>query len=79
VRPLIERLGGRYPQGWFTEDLGEVVGIVELPDDGTMAQLAAACRCSSTVAEIRCTKLVSTADAVELFHQAGSVEYPPPA
>ena len=32
-----------------------------------------------TVAGIRCTKLVSTADAVELFQQAGSVEYPPPA
>jgi uncharacterized protein with GYD domain len=79
VRPIIESLGGTYTQAWFTEDLGELVGIIELPDDQAMACLAAAVRSSDVVAELSCEKLISTADAVELFERAGSIGYQPPA
>ncbi|MGH8973245.1 MAG: GYD domain-containing protein [Acidimicrobiia bacterium] len=79
VRPVIERLGGRYEQGYFTDDLGAIVAVCEFPDDRVMAQLAAAVRASSQVAELRCTRLISTAEAVELFQQAGAVDYQAPA
>ncbi len=79
VRPLFESVGGTYPQSWFTEDLGEVLGIAELPDDDAMACLAAAVRASNLIAEISCEKLVSSADAVAIFQRAGTIDYRPPA
>lgn len=79
VGPLVEKLGGSFAQVWFTADLGELVANIELPDDQTMAQLAAAVRASGAVAELHCTRLIPTADAVELFQQAGTIDYHPPS
>ena len=79
VRAMIEKLGGTYVQSYFTEDLGQLVGLVELPDDRAMACLSAAVRASHAIAEIGVTKLITSSDAVELFQQAAGVDYQAPA
>jgi uncharacterized protein with GYD domain len=75
---MIERLGGKLESVDFAFGEYDVVAIVELPDNVTMAALSMATGASGAVGEFKTTVLIPMDEAVEAMRKAGTVGYRPP-
>ena len=78
LRQLIETTGGRVESLYYAFGDSDVVGIVELPDNVTMAALSMAVGASGAVANVRTTVLIPISEGVEAARKAGSIGYRPP-
>ncbi|MGH2692252.1 MAG: GYD domain-containing protein [Actinomycetota bacterium] len=78
VRPAVEKLGGKLEQGWLCFGEYDLVAILDMPDDVTMAGAAMAFAAGGAVKSQRTTPLMSTADGVEAMRKAGGAAYRPP-
>ena len=78
IRPLIEGMGGRIESMYYAFGDFDVVLIVELPDDVSMAAISMAAGASGAVTNLKTTVLIPISEGVEAARKAGSVSYRPP-
>jgi uncharacterized protein with GYD domain len=78
VRPAVEKMGGKLEHGWLCFGEYDLVGIVDMPDEVSMAGTAMAFAAGGAIKSQRTTPLISTADGVEAMKKAGGMAYRPP-
>jgi uncharacterized protein with GYD domain len=78
VRPAIERLGGKVEKVYCAFGEYDIVFIVEMPDNTSMAALSMAVGASGAAASFKTTVLIPMDEAVEAMRKAGAVGYRPP-
>lgn len=79
IGPLIEGMGGKMHSFDYCFGEYDVVVIVELPDNVSMAALSMAVSAGGAVGGLKTTVLLSMEEAVEAMRKAGSVAYRPPS
>jgi uncharacterized protein with GYD domain len=78
VRPAVEKLGGKLEQGWFCWGEYDLVAILDMPDEETMAAASIAFAAGGALKSMRTTPLLSMAQGVKAMEKAGGVAYRPP-
>ena len=80
ARKLIEGLGGKLHQFFFSFGNYDIVAIIELPDNVTMAAGSMAVAAVGTAARIKTTPLLTMEEAMQAMKKAGSATgYKPPS
>ena len=64
VRPVVEKLGGKLTEGWFTFGDYDLVAIVEMPSNVEAAAFSLAAAAGGAVRSIRTTPLLSTSEGI---------------
>ena len=77
-RPIVERLGGKIESHYFAFGEHDVVTIIEMPDNVTMASFSMALGASGAFSSFKTTVLIPMDEAVEAMRKAGTVGYRPP-
>jgi len=78
MRPVTERLGGKLESFDFAFGEYDIVSIVELPDNVSMAAISMAIGAGGAIGEFKTTVLIPMNEAVEAMRKAGTVGYRPP-
>ena len=78
IRQLVESAGGRMESLYYAFGDYDVIAILELPDNATMAAISMAAGASGAVANIKTTVLLPISEGVEAARKAGSAGYRPP-
>ncbi len=78
ILQMIEGVGGRMESFYYAFGDSDVVAILELPDNVTMAALSMAVGASEAVTNLRTTVLIPVSEGVEAARTAGGMSYRPP-
>jgi len=78
VRPLIEELGGSVENAWFTFGDCDIVWLIQMPDNISLAAFSFAVSAGGAVKSVKTTPLLTVEEAVESMKKAAEVEYQPP-
>ena len=78
VRPVVEKLGGRIVNGWFSFGEYDLLIVCELHDAISAAALSMAISSSGAVKAVKTTPLISFEEGVAALKKAGSSEYAAP-
>ena len=78
LRPVVEGLGGRIVNRWFSFGDYDVVLIVEMPDNTSASAFAIAASVGGGPRAIKTTPLMTAAENVEALRMAGASGYSPP-
>jgi len=78
VRPVIEGLGGSVENAWFTFGDCDIVWLIQMPDNVSVAAFSFAVSASGAVKTIKTTPLMTVDEAVQSMKKAAGVEYQPP-
>ena len=78
VGAMAERWGGTAESFYFAFGEYDVVAIVDVPDNVTMAAIAMAVGGSGGLKTFKTTILIPMDDAVEAMRKASSISYQPP-
>ena len=78
VRPAIEKLGGKMRGAYFSFGKYDVVLIVEMPDNVSVAALAMAIAAGGAVKNSQTTVLMSPDDGLAAMKKASASGYRPP-
>jgi uncharacterized protein with GYD domain len=78
VGSMAERWGGKLEAFYFAFGDYDVVAIVEVPDNVTMAAISMAISSSGALKTFKTTVLIPMNEAVEAMRKAGSISYQPP-
>ena len=78
IRPVIEKVGGKLHDFWFTFGEYDIVVIVEMPDGASAAAFSMAVGATGVMSAYRTTPLLTTQEATEAMKKAGGVGYQPP-
>ena len=79
IRQLVEAAGGKLETFDYSFGDYDVVTIIELPDNVTMAALSMAISAGGALRDFKTTVLLSMSEAVEAMRKASSIAYRPPA
>ena len=77
VKPVVERLGGKIVNGWFTFGDYDVLVICEMPDHVSAAALSMAISAGGAVKAVKTTPLMTFDDGLEALRRAKQAEYAP--
>ncbi len=75
---MIEGMGGRIESIYFAFGDYDIVGIMELPDNVSMAALSMAAGASGAFTNFKTTVLMPMSEGVDAARKAGSIGYRPP-
>ena len=78
IKALVERHGGQLEAFYYAFGDCDVVAIVELPDNVTMAAVAMALGSSGSLKSFKTTVLMTPEEGVEAMRKATTVSYHPP-
>ncbi len=78
VQQVIERLGGRLVNGWFTFGDYDVLVICELPDNVSATAFSMAVAAGGALKAVKTTPLLTFEDGIAAMHKAREAEYTPP-
>jgi uncharacterized protein with GYD domain len=78
VRPVVERLGGRIMSGWMMLGEYDLMLILDMPDNASVAALSIAAAAGGALRDIRTTALLSLEEGVAAMQKAARSEYEPP-
>ena len=78
VRPVAEKLGGRIIDAWFAFGEYDVVVIVEMPDNVSMASLVLAASTGGHLSATKTTPLMPIEDGLAAMQRAEEITYPKP-
>ena len=79
VRSVIEKLGGTVESFWLAFGDYDVVLIVQMPNEQTMAAFSMAASAGGGLRAIRTTPLITWEEGVLAMKQAGEAGYRPPS
>ena len=75
VRPVVEKLGGKFEHAWLAFGEYDIVGVVELPENTDAAAFAMAVYAGGAVKAFKTTPLLSVAEGVEAMRKAQGAGY----
>ena len=78
VAPMMEKLGGKLHDFWFTFGEYDILAIVETPDAVSAVAISMAIGSSGAMSAYRTTPLLTSADATEAMKTASGVGYQAP-
>ena len=78
VRPIVERMGGRVECGYLAFGDYDLIAILEMPDNESVAAFAIAASAGGAVKAFKTTPLLTTAQGVEAMSKASGSGYAPP-
>lgn len=78
VRPVIERLGGRMECAYYAFGEYDVVAIVEMPNNVSMAAFSLAAAAGGAVKALKTTPLMTVEEGIEAMRKASGTGYSPP-
>ena len=78
IRPVIEGLGGRIESAYFAFGDYDVVGIVDMPDNVSMAAFSLAAAAGGAAKAVKTTPLMTIEEGIEAMRKAGGTGYRPP-
>ena len=78
LRTLVESAGGRIESMYYAFGDSDVVVIMEMPDDVSMAAMSMAVGASGAVTNLRTTVLIPISEGVEAARKAAGMSYRPP-
>ena len=79
VRPVVEKLGGRFEHAWLAFGEYDIIGVVELPDNTNAAAFAMAAAAGGALKAFKTTPLLSVEEGVEAMRKAQEAGYRPPS
>lgn len=78
VRPVVEKLGGRFEHAWHAFGDYDLVGIVEMPDNTDAAAFAVAVAAGGGCKTFKTTPLLTMREGMEAMGKAQQAGYRPP-
>ncbi len=78
IKPMIESMGGKLQDLWFSFGEYDIVVIVEMPDNLSAAAIAMAVGSSGAMSTYKTTPLMSATDAKKAMKKAGGAGYEAP-
>ena len=78
VRPVIEKLGGKVENVWFSFGDYDVVLIMQMPDNVSAAAFSLAVASGGVFRSLRTTPLLTIAEGMEAMKKASGAGYQPP-
>jgi uncharacterized protein with GYD domain len=78
IRPIVERLGGKLIQGYLSFGEYDIVAIVEMPNDVSVAAYAMASSGGGAVRVHKTTPLLTPEESKEAMRLAGTAQYRAP-
>jgi uncharacterized protein with GYD domain len=78
IRAIIENLGGKLEAFYFAFGDYDVVTIVELPDNVTMAAVSMAVGAGGAIRDFKTTVLLPMNEGLDAMRKAGTIGYRPP-
>ena len=79
VRPVVEKLGGKFEHAWLAFGEYDIVGVVELPENTDAAAFAMAVAAGGAAKTFKTTPLLSVEEGVEAMRKAQGAGYRRPA
>ena len=79
VRPVVEKLGGKVTQAWFTFGDYDLITIIEMPGNVEAAAFSLAATAGGAIRAIKTTPLLSTAEGIEAMKKAATSGYKAPS
>src|SRR6266699_2663957 len=77
VGAAVKKLGGKITGFWFAFGDVDIIGILEMPDNVSMAALSMAIGAGGACSSVKTTPLMSVADGIEAMKKAGTSGYKP--
>jgi|SRR5450755_745467 uncharacterized protein with GYD domain len=77
VRKVVEKLGGKLGNFWFSFGDQDLVGLIEMPDAISAAAFAMAISAGGACKSVKTTPLMKVEDAMQAMKKAGSAGYKP--
>ena len=78
IRALVEGIGGRVEAYYYAFGDYDIILIVELPDNVTMAALSMVAGASGAIFNFKTTVLIPISEGVEAARKAAGINYRPP-
>ena len=78
LRTLVESAGGRIESMYYAFGDSDVIVILEMPDNVTMAALSMVVGASGAVTNLKTTVLIPISEGVEAARKAAGISYRPP-
>jgi uncharacterized protein with GYD domain len=75
VRPVVEKLGGKFEQAWLTFGDYDLVGVVDMPDNTDAAAFAIAVSAGGGCKAFKTTPLLNVGEGIEAMKKAQGVGY----
>ena len=79
LRSVIEKLGGKLESSWLAFGEYDVILIIQMPNDQTMAAFAMAASAAGGVKSLKTTPLISWEEGMLAMKQAREAGYRPPS
>lgn len=77
VAKSVKKLGGKVVGFWFAFGDSDVVGVVEMPDNASMAALALAIGAGGACSKVKTTALLSIDEGKSAMKKAPKIGYKP--
>jgi len=77
VSTAVKKLGGKITGFWFSFGDYDIIGIIEMPDNISMAALSMAIGAGGACAAVKTTPLMSVAEGIEAMKKASTCGYKP--
>ncbi len=78
VRPMVEKLGGRFQSVFYAFGDYDIVAIVEFPDNESAAAFALAVQAGGAVKTAKTTPLMAIEEGLGAMRKAATASYRPP-
>ena len=75
VRPVVEKLGGKFEHAWLAFGEYDIVGVVELPENTDAAAFSMAIAAGGAAKTFKTTPLLSVEEGVEAMRKAQAAGY----
>jgi uncharacterized protein with GYD domain len=75
VRPVVEKLGGKFEHAWLAFGEYDIVGVVEMPENTDAAAFAMAVAAGGAAKTFKTTPLLSVEEGVEAMRKAQEAAY----
>lgn len=79
LTPVVQKLGGKFVQAYFTFGDYDIVAILEMPGNVDMAAFSLAATAGGACKAVKTTPLMTTAEGIEAMRKAAASGYHPPA
>jgi len=79
IRPVVEKLGGRLINAYFSFGDYDIILLVEAPDNASAAALVIAAAAGGAVKSIKTTPLLEVSEGLEAIRKAAASGYRAPA
>jgi uncharacterized protein with GYD domain len=77
VSKAAKKLGGKVSGVWFAFGDSDVIGILDMPDNTSMAALALAIGAGGACSKVKTTALLSVSEAMSAMEKASTTGYKP--